>query len=241
MRVRPLRYPLCDQRRAIHHEIVEIDVKAHTRRIVRPRWRRRCDCADSPPDVIAATPDRVFARAAYGTTVWTHVLFERYLCNRPLNGVAMSLSHQGLPISAGTLARGLARLAPLFQRLALAMLEHQNEAAVRHGDETGWRIQALRQAGRSGRAWLWVSVTEHAVYFHIDPSRSAEAALKVFGGAVGVQVLVVDRYSTYKKLARVLEGRVILAWCWAYVADAIMLRRDGIVAPDMRTFDFPAT
>ena len=196
--------------------IVEIDVKAHTRRIVRPRWRRRCDCADSPPDVIAATPDRVFARTAYGTTVWTHVLFERYLCNRPLNGVAMSLSHQGLPISAGTLARGLARLSPLFQRLALAMLEHQNEAAVRHGDETGWRIQALRQAGRSGRAWLWVSVTEHAVYFHIDPSRSAEAALKVFGGAVGVQVLVVDRYSTYKKLARVLEGRVILAWCWAH-------------------------
>ena len=196
--------------------IIEIDVKAHTRRIVRPRWRRRCDCADSPPDVIAATPDRVFARAAYGTTVWTHVLFERYLCNRPLNGVAMSLSHQGLPISAGTLARGLARLAPLFQRLALAMLEHQNEAAVRHGDETGWRIQALRQAGRSGRAWLWVSVTEHAVYFHIDPSRSAEAALKVFGGAVGVQVLVVDRYSTYKKLARVLEGRVILAWCWVH-------------------------
>ena len=28
--------------------IIEIDVKAHTRRIVRPRWRRRCDCADSP-------------------------------------------------------------------------------------------------------------------------------------------------------------------------------------------------
>ena len=54
------------------------------------------------------------------------------------------------------------------------------------------------------------------MYFHIDPSRSAEAALKVFGGAVGVQVLVVDRYSTYKKLARVLEGRVILAWCWAH-------------------------
>ena len=196
--------------------IVEIDVKAHTRRIVRPRWRRRCDCADSPRHVTAATPDRVFARTAYGTTVWTHVLFERSLCNRPLNGVAMSLSHQGLPISAGTLARGLARLAPLFEGLALAMLEHQNEAAVRHGDETGWRIQALRQAGRSGRAWLWVSVTEHAVYFHIDPSRSAEAALKVFGGAVGVQVLVVDRYSTYKKLARVLEARVILAWCWAH-------------------------
>ena len=56
-----------------------------------------------------------------------------------------------------------------------------------------------------------------AVYFHIDPSRSAEAALKVFGGVVGEQVLVVDRLSTYKKLARILDGRVILSWCWAYV------------------------
>ena len=121
------------------------------------------------------------------------------------------------------------------------MLEHQNEAAVRHGDETGWRIQALRQAGRSGRAWLWVSVTEHAVYFHIDPSRSAEAALKVFGGAVGVQVLVVDRYSTYKKLARVLEGRVILAWCWAYVAHRIMLPRGSFDPQDVSSRTFAAT
>ena len=38
----------------------------------------------------------------------------------------------------------------------------------------------------------------------------------VFGGALAGQVLVVDRYSTYKKLARVLEGRVTLAWCWSH-------------------------
>ena len=64
----------------------------------------------------------------------------------------------------------------------------------------------MKQAGRSPRAWLWVSVTADAAYFHIDPSR----------GAVGVQILVVDRFATYKKLARVLDGRVILAWCWAH-------------------------
>ena len=62
------------------------------------------------------------------------------------------------------------------------------------------------------------------MYFHIDPSRSAEAALKVFGGVVGEQILVVDRLSTYKKLARILDGRVTLSWCWAHC------RRDFITA-----------
>ena len=196
--------------------LVEIEVKAHKRRIVRPRWRRQCDCEASPREVTAAAPDRLFPRTPYGTTVWACVLFERYVGRRPLNGVAAWLSHHGLPISAGTLAGGLARLAPTFEGLARAILEHQNEAAVRHGDETGWRVQSLKQAGRSPRAWLWVSVTVDAAYFHIDPSRSAEAALRVFGAALAVQVLVVDRLSAYKKLARVLDGRVILAWCWAH-------------------------
>ena len=196
--------------------IIEIEVQAHKRRIVRPRWRRQCDCDASPREVTAAAADRLFPRTPYGTTVWACVVFERYVGRRPLNGVAAWLSHHGLPISAGTLAGGLARLAPAFEGLSRAILEHQNEAAVRHGDETGWRVQSLKQAGRSPRAWLWVSVTEDAVYFRIDPSRSAEAALRVFGAASAVQVLVVDRLSAYKKLARVLDGRVILAWCWSH-------------------------
>ena len=196
--------------------IVEIEVQAHKRRIVRPRWRRQCDCEASPREVTAAAADRLFPHTPYGTTVWACVVFERYVGRRPLNGVAAWLSHHGLPISDGTLAGGLARLAPAFEGLSQAILEHQNEAAVRHGDETGWRVQSLKQAGRSPRAWLWVSVTADAVYFHIDPSRSAEAALRVFGAASAVQVLVVDRLSAYKKLARVLDGRVILAWCWVH-------------------------
>ena len=44
----------------------------------------------------------------------------------------------------------------------------------------------------------------------------AAMASSVFGAALAVQVLVVDRLSAYKKLARVLDGRVILAWCWAH-------------------------
>ena len=85
-------------------------------------------------------------------------------CSRPLKRVAAWMSDQGLAISPGTLGNSVRRFVPLFKPLADAILAHQNEAAVRHGDETGWRIRSLREAGHSSRAWLWTSVSEDAVY-----------------------------------------------------------------------------
>ena len=202
--------------------IVEIEVKAHTRRIVRPRWRRSCDCASSPIEVAASPAPRLFDNTLYGISVWACFLFERYACFRPLNSVAAWLSDRGLAISPGTLADSVPRFVPLFEPVAQAILAYQNKAEVRHADETGWRVQALRETDRSSRAWLWTSVTTDAVYFHIDPSRSAEAAEKLFGETLLHGVIVCDRYSAYKRLARLLGGRVTLAWCWSH------MRRDFI-------------
>ena len=210
--------------------IVEIDVQALKRRILRPRWRRACDCADAPREVAAPAPHRLFAHTPYGTTVWARVLFERYVCHRPLNRVARWLGHQGLPMATGTLGNSVSRFVPLFAPLGQAILDHQHQAAIRHGDETSWRIQSLKQAGRSARAWLWTSVTVDAAYFHIDPSRSAAAAAKLFGETAPDTVLVCDRYSAYKKLARELAGGVVLAWCWSHQRRDFIDRAAGQVA-----------
>ena len=123
---------------------------------------------------------------------------------------------------AGTLADGARRLEPLFEPLSAAILAHQDEAALRQGDETSWRVQSLGEAGGSSRAWLWVGVCEDAVWFHVDPSRGAGAAARLFGGAAPGTVLVCDRYSAYKKLAKDLSGALTLAFCWAHA------RRDFI-------------
>ena len=40
--------------------------------------------------------------------------------------------------------------------------------------------------------------------------------MKLFGSVKGIVVLVCDRFSAYRKLARVLGGKVILQWCWAH-------------------------
>ena len=196
--------------------VIEIEVEAHTRRIVRPRWRRGCDCASSPLEVSAPPVPRLFPRTPYGTSVWACSLYERYACLRPLHRVSAWMSDQGLPISAGTLADSVPRFLPLFEPFDEAILTHQNATAVRHGDETVWRIQSLKETGRSSRAWLWTSVSDDAVYFHIDPSRSAKVATQLFGGTACVLFLVCDRLSSYKTMARERDGAVILCWCWAH-------------------------
>ncbi len=204
--------------------LIEIEVKAHRRVIRRPRWRRTCDCASSPVEVSAPPVPRLFPNTPYGISVWSRFLFERYASLRPLQRVSTWLADQGLPISPGTLAGSVPRFVPLFEPVADAILAHQNSAVLRHADETTWRVQALREAGRSSRAWLWISVGHDAVYFHIDPSRSAEAAHELFAEARPSTVIVCDRYSACKRLARLLGGRVILSFCWAHI------RRDFIKA-----------
>ena len=196
--------------------VIEIEVKAHIRRIVRPRYRRGCDCASSPLEVAAPPVPRLFPRTPCGTTAWARILFERFACFRPLRRVAAWMADQGLAIAPGTVAGSVPRFLPLFEPLAKAILAHQNEMAVRHGDETGWRIQSLSETGRSRRAWLWISVSAEAVYFLIDPSRSAEVAMKLFGSVKGIVFLVCDRYTAYGKMARELDGKVILCWCWVH-------------------------
>ena len=208
--------------------LVEIEVKAHKRVIRRPRWRRTCECASSPMEVSAPPVPRLFPRTLYGTSFWARFLFEHCACFRPVHRVAAWMSAQGLTVSPGTLADSLKRFVPLFEPLAEAILAHQNKAALRHADETTWRVQELRGEDRSSRAWLWVSVSNDAVSFHIDPSRSAEAAQKLFAESLLDTVIVCDRYSAYKRLARLRAGQgdpcilLVPYACWSH------MRRDFV-------------
>ena len=196
--------------------VFEIEVKAHKRTIIRPRWRRGCDCPTSPLEVTAPPLARLFPGTLYGTSFWARFLFEHCACFRPLGRVAAWYADQGLTISPGTLADSQKRFVPLFEPVAAAILAHQNRMAVRHADETGWRVQEFRETGGSSRAWLWTSVSRDTVYYLIDRSRSAEVAKILFGDTACIVYVVCDRYSAYRKLARELGGKVILCWCWSH-------------------------
>ena len=203
-------------------EVIELQVRAHTRVIRRNRFLRACTCSSSPREVSAPALPRLFTNTPYGISFRVCFLFERYVCHRPVNQVAAWMCGQGLSVSAGTLASSIPRFLPLFAPLSEAVLDRQRASRVRYGDETRWRVQSFFADRGSSRAWLWVGISRDAVWFHVDASRSAEAAGKLFGKAAPGTVLVCDRFSAYKKLARVLGGTLTLAWCWVHA------RRDYI-------------
>ena len=95
-----------------------------------------------------------------------------------------------------------------------------------HSDETRWNVLAPL-AGKANHRWcLWVTRSALVVLYQIDPSRGAAvpkahfAALQLGSDDV---VLVCDRYSAYKCLAKE-HDKMLLAYCWAHV------RRDFLTA-----------
>ncbi len=206
-------------------ELIEVEVRAHVRRVRRVRRRAACACAPRRETLGPAAP-RLFPNTPYGVSVWALFLLEKYAHHRPLRAVSRMLSAHGLDIAPGTLADSLPRFAPLFAPLSVAIAERQAAARVAHGDETSWTVHARGERGDSPRCWLWVCLTADAVRLRVDPSRGAAAARELFAG-LGAEApvhLVCDRYAVYAKLAREEPKRFVRALCWAHA------RRDFIDA-----------
>ena len=153
---------------------------------------------------------------------WACFLIETYARLRPLRRTAAWLTREGLKVSPGTLADRIPHFQRLFDPIQQVIAEHLNELIVCHGDETSWRVQDFAWDQGKVRAWLWLGVGEDCTYFLVDPSRSAEAAQRLFRQAKEGTILVYDRYSAYKRLARLHSDQIILAWCW------VQVRRDFI-------------
>jgi transposase len=200
-------------------DIIEVEVSAYTRRIKRPAYTRHpsCCCDNTPTIIIAPPPPRVIPRGNFGTSFWVEVILGKYRYGQPSNRYLTDLSDQGLPVSPGTLAGGLQKLAPLFDPVMEALYLKQMSEQLFHNDETRWEV-FVQIEGKVGSRWyLWVTRSESVVYYCIDPSRSTAVPGAHFAGLQNDRVIIVcDRYSAYKKLARLCDA-ILLAFCWAHV------------------------
>ena len=97
----------------------------------------------------------------------------------------------GITIARSTSARSQERTALVCQSAYEQIRQTLRESTHSHCDETGWRV-----GGKS--AWLHVFVTREATCYVVDPTRSAQPALQLFGheyaGTMGH-----DGWSTYQK------------------------------------------
>ena len=195
-------------------EVLEIEVQAYRRVIRRRRYRPVCECACVPGIVTALAPARLIERGKYGLSVWVTVLLDKFLYGRPSHRLIQDLAERGLPISAGTLAGGLQSLAPLFEPLDRALALKLRSESHWHADETRWAV-FVEVAGKVGHRWyLWVFHSSSVVHYVLDESRSAEV-IEAELADVRRGVISCDRYSAYKKFARLHPG-VVLAFCWAH-------------------------
>ena len=102
----------------------------------------------------------------------------------------------------------------MFEPLDRALVLKLRSQFHWHADETRWAV-FVDAPGKVGHRWyLWVFHSSAVVHYVLDDSRSTDV---IEGELADVErgVISCDRYSAYKKFARLHPG-VDLAFCWAH-------------------------
>lgn len=202
-------------------QIIEVEVKAHVRLIKRTKYAKACQCEDKlNPAIITAPPvPRLIPKSSIGISIWTEVLLNKFLFSRATNNLITDYSYRGLPIAQGTLTGGLKKMAPLFEPLIEQLIKQQLTESLFYNDETGWKVFEATE-GKIGYRWyLWVFQSASVVYYIMAPTRSGDIPIDYYAELdknLDLVIVVCDRYSGYKRLARENEI-ILLAFCWAHV------------------------
>ena len=195
-------------------QVLEIEVKAYKRVIHRHRYSPTCECGCVSGIVTAPSPARLIERGKFGISVWTSVLLDKFAYGRPSQRLLQDLADHGLNMAPGTLAGGLQAIAPLFKPVDDALLAKLRTEPYWHADETRWAV-FVEILGKIGHRWyMWVFQSCSVVHYVVDESRAAEVIMAEFTG-VKQGIISCDRYSAYKRFARLNPG-INLAFCWAH-------------------------
>jgi transposase len=201
-------------------EQIEIDVQAHRRVIRRKRYRKTCTCPGCYT-ITTPAPPKLIRKSLLGTSVWVEVLLAKYFNHQPTERLLASWKLLGVDLAPSTVNAGLERLQPLFTPIYEALQERNRLSAYQQADETRWLVFVDKEGKQSHRWWLWVFNGGDTVVYVLDPHRSHDVPQGHFTAGVSV-VLMVDRLASYKAMAPVKAGLIVLAFCWAHV------RRDFI-------------
>lgn len=196
-------------------EQLEIKTIVYRRVVRRHRYRHTCKCK-RPRTATASQPPKLLPKSLLGTSIWTHLLVEKFQLQRPMHRTLIGLRLLGLDLATGTVTDGLRQIAPLMRPIYEAIQIRQAGSKYQHADETRWKV-FTEKAGKKGHLWwLWVFASNDAVNFVLDPSRSSEVP-QAHCSQKARSVLVVDRYIGYKAIEQVKNGKLRVAFCWAHV------------------------
>ena len=197
-------------------EVLEIDVRAHRRRIRRRRYRAACDCDPARRTFTAPPLPKLIPKGNYGISIWVLVLLDKYSSYRPTERLLGQLEQYDLDLPGGTINDGLQRIEPMLQPIYEAFCQRNRPGDFHQADETRWLVFVVLDGKKGYGWWLWVILGADTVVYLLDPSRGHEVPESHFGPEAS-GTLEVDRYSGYKAMAQVKSGMLLLAFCWAHV------------------------
>lgn len=202
-------------------ETIEVEVKAHRRRVRRKRYKRQCNCEPQSSKVVTAPSlGKVVPKGKLGVSVWVLLLTGKYLFHQPVERQLGQLELSGVSIAASTVTDGFKRIKSLLEPVYNAIGERNKKEERWHIDESRWMVAEKVEGKESTRWWIWVFKSVSTVYYKLSMSRSAEVLKEHLDGQDGT--ISCDRYSAYGKFAAETGGNIDLAYCWAHV------RRDFI-------------
>ena len=201
----------------------QLDIIPQQVRVIRhERVKYACPCCDGTLR-LAAKPAQVIPKGLFSEGLLAWVITSKYVDGLPLYRQAALLGRFGGEFSRNTMAASVVRVGQAVQPIINLLRDLVLDAPLIFGDET--EIQVLKEAGRSAqvKSYMWVQMTNGSGtsgtgppirLFAYAPSRSTEAAQRLYVGAREGAVLMSDGYEVYNKIAQ--ANQLVHIGCWAH-------------------------
>ena len=239
-----VRHELSDAERVCAHDgatLVEIGVEASEQldiipqqvRVIRhERVKYACPCCDAGLR-LAGKPAQIIPKGLFSESALAWMGTSKFDDGLPLYRQAALLGRfGGTDLSHNTMAASIVRVGAATQPVINLMRDHLLDSPLVFGDET--TVQVLKEPGRAAqsKSYMWVQMTQGSGpegtgppirLFAYSPSRSTDAASKMYAGLRAGAVLMTDGYEVYDKIER--AHQLVHLGCWAharrYMVDAL--------------------
>ena len=228
----------------------QLDIIPQQVRVIRhERVKYACPCCDGGLR-LAGKPAQIIPKGLFSESALAWITTSKFDDGLPLYRQAALLGRfGGTDLSRNTMAASIVRVGAATQPVINLLRDHLLDSPLVFGDET--TVQVLKEPGRAAQAksYMWVQMTQGSGpqgtgppirLFGYSPSRSTDAAVKLYAGLREGAVLMTDGYEVYDKIERASQ-RVHLG-CWAharrYMVDALQALPKNARGPEQPAVQF---
>ncbi len=210
-KLNPLRCPHCNTILSKTQEIRTrhvTDIKLVAKTITTKYEIHRKYCLICKKIVEEKVPN-VLPHARFSLNIMLLVMYLKLGLRLPCNKICdFFMTLYSLKISEGEIIVILRQLATSFGDYYLYLEKLVKLARVKHTDSTSWRI-----SGKNYFAWVFVAYG--IVLYKIRKRNNHKVGLTMFGKKQLDKVLVVDRHSAHRTLAK--KSGFLLQFCWSHI------------------------